>query len=91
MAVPRDIDKICKKHPALGQHLIFAISSGLTFRYTYDRAKHELANLNSREIGEYRAHNPQPFSTRTASTRVMNRASLPTCLQPLEASSAPAT
>lgn len=34
MAVSRDIDKISEKHPALGQHLISAISSGLTFRYT---------------------------------------------------------
>jgi hypothetical protein len=37
MAVSRDIDKICRKHPALGQHLISAITSGLTFRYTTER------------------------------------------------------
>ena len=37
MAVSRDVDKICKKHPALGQHLISAITSGLTFRYTTEQ------------------------------------------------------
>ena len=37
MAVSRDIDKICKKHPALGQHLISAVTSGLTFRYTIEQ------------------------------------------------------
>ena len=37
MAVSRDVDKICKKHPALGQHLISAITSGLTFRYATEQ------------------------------------------------------